>query len=190
GGGDAEAIGQEINRLERIVRDVLRFARPSEPEFRVVPATAPLQEVESLLADELRKANITITVEQGPPGSVRIDLQQIKQVLINLVQNAAESIGRNGRITLRTCLENVRLRDEVTSAVVMEVADTGTGITPEVEKRLFDPFFTTKESGTGLGLPIAGRIVEKNGGALRYQTQVGRGTTFGIVLPRVATTYP
>jgi signal transduction histidine kinase len=66
---------------------------------------------------------------------------------------------------------------------VLEVADTGKGIPTEVQKRLFDPFFTTKESGTGLGLPIAGRIVEKHGGILQYQTQTNHGTTFGIVLP-------
>ena len=69
-------------------------------------------------------------------------------------------------------------------AVILEVCDNGQGIPPEVEKRLFDPFFTTKSSGTGLGLPIAARIVEKHLGALQYQTQVGRGTTFGIILPR------
>jgi len=68
--------------------------------------------------------------------------------------------------------------------VILEVADTGKGIPPEVQKRLFDPFFTTKDTGTGLGLSIAARIVEKHGGALQYQTQVNRGTTFGIVLPR------
>jgi len=67
--------------------------------------------------------------------------------------------------------------------VILEVADTGKGIPPEVEKRLFDPFFSTKEGGTGLGLSIVARIVEKHGGVLQYQTCVGRGTTFGIVLP-------
>ena len=72
-----------------------------------------------------------------------------------------------------------------TDVVILEVADTGKGIPPEVEARLFDPFFTTKDSGTGLGLSIAARIVEKQGGSLQYQTQVNRGTTFGIVLPEV-----
>jgi two-component system sensor histidine kinase HydH len=69
-------------------------------------------------------------------------------------------------------------------AVVLEVADTGKGISPEAEKRLFDPFFSTKATGTGLGLPIAARIVEKHGGMLQYRTQTGRGTTFGVILPR------
>jgi signal transduction histidine kinase len=64
------------------------------------------------------------------------------------------------------------------------VSDTGKGIPPEAEKRLFDPFFSTKETGTGLGLPIAARIVERHGGMLQYQTRPGHGTTFGVVLPR------
>jgi signal transduction histidine kinase len=68
--------------------------------------------------------------------------------------------------------------------VILEVSDTGSGISEDVAKRLFDPFFTTKDFGTGLGLPIAARIVEKHRGALQYQTQNGRGTTFGIILPR------
>jgi signal transduction histidine kinase len=67
---------------------------------------------------------------------------------------------------------------------VLEVSDTGKGIAPEVQKRLFDPFFTTKEEGTGLGLSIAARIVEQQGGALRYKTELNHGTTFGIVLPQ------
>jgi signal transduction histidine kinase len=71
------------------------------------------------------------------------------------------------------------------NAVILEVADTGKGISTEVQQRLFDPFFTTKETGTGLGLSIAARIVQKNGGALEYQTVVNQGTTFGIVLPQV-----
>ena len=65
------------------------------------------------------------------------------------------------------------------------MGDDGKGIPPEVEKRLFDPLFSTKETGTGLGLPIAARIVQKHGGTLQYQTRPGHGTTFGVVLPRV-----
>jgi two-component system NtrC family sensor kinase len=114
---------------------------------------------------------------------IRVDPQQIKQVLINLLQNAADSIGQNGTITLRARLDEKRLNNRQMDVVILEVADTGAGIPPEAEKRLFDPFFTTKDFGTGLGLPIAARIVERNFGALQYQTQTGRGTTFGIILP-------
>ena len=105
--------------------------------------------------------------------------------MTNLIQNAAESIGRGGTITLRIVSENASLDRSPEPVAVVEVSDTGKGIPPEVQKRLFDPFFTTKEGGTGLGLPIAARIVEKHGGDLRYQTEINRGTTFRLVLPRV-----
>ena len=108
-------------------------------------------------------------------------------MLINLVRNATEAIVGEGTVTLRVRQGQAALRGhpEPVPVGILEVEDTGTGIPPDVEKRLFDPFFTTKESGTGLGLSIAARIIEKQGGALQYQTHVGRGTTFGIVLPKV-----
>jgi signal transduction histidine kinase len=181
---DAKVISNEINRLERIVRNFLLFASPSEPRLDVVSADQPLREVQTLLQPQLERLNVRLHVDGSVAAHVRIDADQIKQVLINLIQNAADSIGRNGAITLRVRVETKRLSDRATDVVILEVADTGEGIPPEVEKRLFDPFFTTKESGTGLGLAIAARIIEKHGGALQYQTQVNRGTVFGIVLPR------
>ena len=181
---DAELMAQELNRLERIVKDFLLFARPSEPELQIVPAAQPLREVRDLLAGQMERCNIQLTLDNSPSAEVRIDPQQIKQVLINLVQNAADAIGQNGSVTLRVRSDRMPLTGRETDVVILEVADTGKGIPAEVEKRLFDPFFSTKESGTGLGLSIAARIVEKHGGALQYQTQVNHGTTFGIVLRR------
>src|SRR5439155_14498448 len=181
---DTEVIANEISRLERLVKDVLLFARPSEPHLVTVPVEQPLREVQTLLAPQLARANIQLAFENSVSARIRIDPQQIKQVLINLIQNAADSIGHDGVVTLRARLATKRLADYSTEVAILEVADTGKGIPPEVGKRLFDPFFTTKESGTGLGLSIAARIVEKHGGALQYQTQVHHGTTFGIVLPR------
>lgn len=184
---DAEVIGGEINRLERIVKDFLQFARPPEPQFAVVAADQPLREVQTLLQPEFEKENIQLILGEIVPAKVRIDPQQMKQVLINLVRNAAESIGKNGTVTLRVSLDEKHISDRTQPVVILEVSDTGKGIPPEAEKRLFDPFFTTKDYGTGLGLPIAARIVEKHQGALQYQTQPDSGTTFGIILPRVNT---
>jgi signal transduction histidine kinase len=182
---DAEIISNEVTRLEHIVRDVLLFARPSEPLLSEVAAEEPLRHVQALLGPQLEKSRIRLAVENSVWARIRIDEQQMQQVLINLVQNAADSIGENGAITLRVRLDTKTLGNGEKDVAILEVADTGKGIPPEVEKRLFDPFFTTKESGTGLGLSIAARIVEKHGGALQYQTFVNRGTVFGVVLPRV-----
>ena len=181
---DAMLISGEINRLERIVKDFLLFARPSDPELVTVPAEQPLREVLTLMEPDLKKTNIKIILDSVASAEIRIDPGQIRQVLINLIQNAADSIGKNGTITLRARLDEKRLADRPVNVVILEVSDTGKGIPPDVGKRLFDPFFTTKDTGTGLGLPIAARIVEKHDGALQYQTQAGRGTTFGIILPR------
>ena len=181
---DARIIGDEINRLERIVKDVLLFARPSEPHLQIVPASEPLERARALLASQVEKANIRIEVEDSVPVRIRVDAQQIQQVLINLIQNAAESMGRNGGVvSLRARLGDGPLPGLPGQTVILEVADNGAGIPPEVEKRLFDPFFTTKETGTGLGLAIAARIVQKHGGSLQYRTRLNHGTTFGIVLP-------
>ena len=180
---DAKVIGQEIDRLERIVKDFLVFARPSEPQPRRMLAEEPLRDVHQLLAPQLQKANIHFTLEAAPPVHLDADPQQLKQVLINLVQNAGEATGPNGTVALRARSDRIWLYDKETDVVVFEIADTGKGIPAEVEKRLFDPFFSTKETGTGLGLSIAARIVEKHGGLLQYKTRVNHGTTFMIVLP-------
>ena len=182
-GEDAAVIGSEITRLERIVRDFLQFARPSEPDLAAVPAQRIAREVADLLRPQLEKDAIALRLETSGEDWVRADVHQIKQVLINLIRNAAESIGRSGLITVRVRAESGPGRQGA-SAVMVEVADNGKGIPPEVQKRLFDPFFTTKEGGTGLGLPIAARIIEKHGGQLRYQTEPRRGTTFRVILPR------
>lgn len=181
---DAEVVQREITRLERIVSDILRFARPADPNLATLAADLLLQDVQNFLAPELARSGIRLVLGDPTPWRVLADAEQIKQVLINVVQNAADSIGRDGTITLRACKDRKWLPGEEKNVVVLEVADTGKGIPPEVGKRLFDPFFTTKEAGTGLGLSIAARIVEKHRGALKYQTQMSRGTTFGIILPQ------
>jgi signal transduction histidine kinase len=182
---DAELMMREILRLERIVNDFLQFARPGDPQLTSLSAARPLEEVQLLLGPPLSELGIRLVVEPSPPMRIQADPDQLKQVLINLVQNAADSIKGQGTITLRARADRQRLAGRETDVAILEVADTGKGIPPEVEKRLFDPFFTTKDSGTGLGLSIAARIVREHGGALQYRTQLNVGTTFGIVLPRL-----
>ena len=182
---NVEAVERETLRLERIVNSFLQFARPAEPELTTISADLVLLESQHSSAPQLEKNNIRLKLEPSEPLHIRVDVGQFKQVLINLIQNAADSIGRDGTITLRARPDRKCLANGEMPVVILEVADTGKGIPPEVEARLFDPFFTTKENGTGLGLSIAARIVQKHGGELQYQTQVNHGTTFGIILPRV-----
>jgi signal transduction histidine kinase len=181
---DVKVVEREIVRLERIVSDFLQFARPAEPQTALTAADALLAETKISFAAQMEKNRIQMVVEPSPDTFVNVDAPQIKQVLINLVQNAADSIGHDGTITLRAKQSRKQLLNGEKNTVVLEVSDTGKGIPAEAQKRLFDPFFTTKENGTGLGLSIAARIVQKHGGILQYQTQVNRGTTFGILLPQ------
>ncbi|MDA1273086.1 MAG: ATP-binding protein [Verrucomicrobia bacterium] len=195
---DATVIGQEIQRLDRIVGDVLLFARPAEPRLVAVTTESLFHRLRGLLGVQLEKAAIRLDVSTSPALWIRVDPDQFDQVLINLVQNAAESIGHDGTITLRarsglmasgkSPRRGFKAKaGDAAQAVILEVIDTGAGIPKAVQDRLFDPFFTTKETGTGLGLSIAARIIEKHGGALQFETAVDRGTTFGIVLPREET---
>jgi signal transduction histidine kinase len=133
---------------------------------------------------------VLLVVESETPLHLRVDSGHLKQVLINLVRNGADAIEGTGKVTLRARAARAPVAGGETDAVILEVSDTGKGIPPEVEKRLFDPFFSTKETGTGLGLPIAARIVERHGGTLQYQTRPGHGTTFGVVLPRAINDTP
>jgi signal transduction histidine kinase len=180
---DALIIGHEIQRLERIVQEFLQFARPAEPKLITVSAESLLAKVQSLLVSQLERASIRLNLESVPDIWVRVDPHQIEQVLINLIRNAAESIERDGTITLRVRTGTARLTGRKCPVVMLEVSDTGRGIPPEVRKRMFDPFFTTKEEGTGLGLVIASRIIEKHNGTMQCRSESNRGTTFTIMLP-------
>lgn len=180
---DILVIGSEIDRLERIVKEFLQFAKPADPDLELVSIRNVLQEMAGLVEKELSKKGIALKLEIEADEMVRIDTHKFKQVLYNLVQNGAESIAGEGTVTLRVMSDRRVLREKLQPVIVVEVIDTGAGMPLEIQKRLFDPFFTTKEQGTGLGLPISARIVEKHGGAMQYQTAPNRGTTFSIILP-------
>lgn len=183
---DVQVISDEINRLERIVGDFLQFARPPELERQMILVENLVSDVGNLLAPQLAKKSVRLVQEPVARAWVLADPSKMKQVLLNLVQNAGQSIEGEGTVTLRVVLARQVLFGSSSDVAIIEVADTGKGMPPEVVKRLFDPFFTTKDDGTGLGLPIAGRIVELHGGVIEYDTQPHRGTTFRIVLPRAS----
>ncbi|MBL9126294.1 MAG: hypothetical protein JNL97_01545 [Verrucomicrobiales bacterium] len=181
---DTDIIASEIDRLERVVNEALSFARPAEPVFEAIEVVPLLRDVRDLISSGTPA--ITWRLEGSERGiKVRADRGHMKQVLINLVRNAMEAVGESGTVTLRGVPCRVVSRGSEAECVRIEIADTGPGIPPEVERRLYDPFFSTKEHGTGLGLATAARIVEQHGGRLEHRTRVGEGTTFVVVLPRV-----
>ncbi len=127
--------------------------------------------------------SIDLKLEDSTEAYIRADPHQLKQVLINLVRNAAESIVDAGTVSLRIREAAAVIQNKRQPCVFIDVEDTGTGVPPELQQRLFDPFFTTKKVGTGLGLSIAARIIERHRGVLKFQTRVKQGTIFSILLP-------
>ncbi len=180
---DAVVIRNEIKRLDHIVKDFLELARPAEPRLVPISADQALEEIRDLMASQFEQESTTLKVECEEDLQFLADPQQLKQVLINLVRNAAETLDGGGAITLRSRKARCQLHGEITEAVMLEVADTGPGISPEIQPLIFDPFFSTKDDGTGLGLAIAAGIVARHGGNLEFDTEPGKGTVFRIVLP-------
>jgi nitrogen fixation/metabolism regulation signal transduction histidine kinase len=170
----AQAIGEEVRRLKRIVDEFSRFARLPAPELAPVPAEEIVQSVLALYPAPPPGVEIAREVEPGLPP-VHADRDQVLQVMLNLVRNAVEAMPDGG--TLR-----VSARREA-DAVLFSVSDCGAGIAPEDLPRIFEPYFTTKEGGTGLGLAIARRIAEEHGGSLDAEPARGGGTTFTLRLP-------
>lgn len=201
---DAEVIRSEINRLDQIVEKFLHQARTTEVEPEDLTAEQVLGEVRELMASQMEQQAIELRFEVEPGVVFRADPRQLKQVLINLVKNAAESISprekdravapsgsaavipqdeRQGVISLRGRQGSMKSPGKTDPAAILEVEDTGPGIPPEIQAKIFDPFFSTKERGTGLGLAISARIVEQHSGRLEFDTRLGHGTIFRIVLP-------
>ncbi len=162
-----------IEKIQKIVDDMLHFAKPKPAHFKRVAVNAIVEKSLAILPTKLKGANISLRFEPGedlPP--LWVDEHQIQQVLINLMLNAIQAMENGGVLTLRTFQEN--------DAVAISVQDTGVGIAPKHLKKIFDPFFTTKSEGTGLGLSISLKIVESHGAALDVTSRPGEGSTFTI----------
>lgn len=170
----ASAIQEEVRRLKRIVDEFSRFARLPAPELADVAPGELVSALLALYASPPAGVQVEREVEAGLPA-VRVDADQILQVLLNLVRNGEEAMDARG--TLRV----VARRDG--GDVLLQVSDTGPGIAAEDLPRVLEPYFTTKEGGTGLGLAIAERIVREHGGQLEVDSTPGRGATFTVRLP-------
>jgi len=181
---DASLIRNEVDRLEQILKNFLKLARPSEPKFMLLTAETAFREVSDLLAPQLQRRGFALKLGTVTNLPFLADPLQLKQVLINLIQNAADSIEEGtGTVTLQARDESSGRGVKSVKRVTLEVEDSGSGMTPEVQERLFDPFFSTKENGTGLGLAIAAKIIEQHKGTLDFETRLGHGTVFRITLP-------
>ncbi len=165
---------KEVDRLNRVVQDFLKFARPAPVQresFDVVPV---LRDVLKLTAPQLAKAGVETRLE-GEAPALAGDREQLKQAFLNLVLNAQQAMPGGGTLSIEVAAGNGSVR--------IVFADTGIGIGPADLEKIFNPFFTTRRDGTGLGLAITHRIIQNHGGRIEVSSTRGKGTRFTIVMP-------
>lgn len=171
-------IENAVTYCSNIVRSLLDFSRQTEPTLKSVNISDILDQVMTLVGHQAQTKHIQVTRrEMSPVPPVMADFGQIQQVFINLVVNAIQAMSEGGKLTITTSASDGSVRTSF--------ADTGVGIKPENMEKLFTPFFTTKSEvkGVGLGLSVSYGIVERHGGKIEVQSEVGKGSTFTVILP-------
>lgn len=170
-------IKQEIDRLDKVIKALLDFGRPSAPTLRQTNVEDVVNDVVLFTRQFAGQANVEIeTSYSAADPTVMADADQLKQVFVNLVSNAVQAMEDGGGVI------RVRVWDD-DSFVLVSVADTGPGMAPEVLEKVFDPFYSTRDGGTGLGLTIVHRIIDQHGGRVEVESAPGQGTTFTVALP-------
>jgi signal transduction histidine kinase len=172
-----EVVGRELQRINAIVTQMLRFAAPKAATFTTVHIHDLLDHSLRLFQHQIGAKMISLQRNyQAAPDTVRGDDAQLQQVFMNLLLNAIEAMGANGVLTVSTEItEDKQLQ--------IQISDTGTGIARENLARLFELFFTTKKDGTGLGLAISKRIALEHHGAIEVRSEIAKGSTFTLSLP-------
>lgn len=173
----------ELKRVDTTIRTLLRFGRPSPPRRTKTPVAELLADTVQLLRPGLLRRSIALDLETAEAlGSFPLDPEKIRQVVVNLISNAAEAIDEDpeksgGRIVLRA---SPFPRGD---GIIIAVVDDGPGIDAETKERIFQPFFSTKFTGTGLGLTVVDSLVTQHGGRLELESVPGKGSTFFVMLP-------
>jgi len=173
----AAVMADEVDRLNRVIQDLLNFARPQEPNLKPIDVPPLIRHALRLIQSDIRDKDIRVTEDIPPDADFTIagDGDMLTQVFLNLFLNAIEAMQTGGRlgIALRKSREDMQI----------EISDNGDGIPPENLSRIFDPFFTSKKGGTGLGLAIVYRIVESHHGEIKVDSQPGKGSAFVLRFP-------
>jgi len=174
-------ITADAGRIDRLVRDLLNYARPVKPEIERIDVWEFLEDLMAMLERQglFRRIDIGFKTDEGL-ATLYLDRHQLLQVMMNLVINARDALPDGGAI-------EITARAGEGETVIISVRDNGAGIAPENLEKIFDPFYTTKApgSGTGLGLAISARLAESFGGKLQVSSELGKGTTFSLILPGV-----
>jgi len=176
---EIELVLENVYRISETIRGLLSFARPTPPQFTKVNINQLIDETLSFLRHQPIFRKLKVTKELAPSLlPITADFNQIRQVLINLFINAAQSMPNEGKLHVKT--SKVKFKE----FIQIDISDTGEGIPPENIKKIFDPFFTTKKNqGTGLGLSISQSFIKNHNGYINLKSELNKGTTFSIFLP-------
>lgn len=173
----------EIQRVNRILEDILFVARPTRLRLSSEDISQILESVLKRCSAQVKESQVKVISHYGENlPHLRVDRQRLEQVFTNLIINATQAMPQGGELSLQTDLAPGQNGTAVEQVRVV-IADTGPGIPVEAQQQIFEPFFTTKTRGTGLGLTVARRIVEEHGGTIKVQSEAARGTCFVISLP-------
>ncbi len=172
----ANIMAEEVDRVNRVISELLEFARPMKLELQDVEIFDLVDKALRLIKYEAQTARVNIikSVEAGIP-KIAIDKDRFTQVLLNIFINSIQAMNAGGDLTVDVFTRENKLR--------FQISDTGDGISVEDQTNIFNPYFTTKKKGTGLGLAIAFKIVETHGGTIKIDSSKGKGTTFVISIP-------
>jgi signal transduction histidine kinase len=171
-----ERLRKESQRLQNILEEFLRFARIQELKLDPADLNTIVDEMRDFCEPQAVTQGILIRTHYAEDlRPVRLDIDLFKQAVLNLILNAEHAMPEGGELILRTRRED--------SGNVLDVIDTGVGMTEEVRARVFDAFYSTRPGGSGLGLPTTRKIVEAHGGTIRVQSVPGKGSQFTITLP-------
>jgi PAS domain S-box-containing protein len=185
-------IGHEIDRIDSLVNQLLRFARPTKPLLKPVHVHEIMEKSLSLLGHRLYQKEIKLTRSwQANVDTIRADADQLEQVFLNFFLNAMDAMKNGGELAVSTQVQTderwvaalTRSNGESGEVLHITIRDTGEGIRKEDIPHVFDPFFTTKDYGTGLGLSVVHGIIQEHGGQIEVESEVQKGTAFHILLP-------
>jgi signal transduction histidine kinase/putative methionine-R-sulfoxide reductase with GAF domain len=174
---DLKVIEEEILRINEIVDQFLRFAKPAPPLLVKAEIVTIIEETLQLLRPQIEKQGILVQKEFQPLPPILMDREQMKQVILNLLLNGVQAMPKGGHLSLKGHIP------EGDHWIKLLIQDSGIGIPSEDIGRLFDPFFSTKEGGVGLGLSIAHRIIDQHRGKIEVESALGKGTLFTVWLP-------
>jgi two-component system sensor histidine kinase HydH len=180
GSEDKEMAGvmiEEVDRLSRVISELLEFARPTKLNLKPSNLNELLKHSARLIEQEATAKNVQVQMDLNP-DSVRADVDpdRLTQCFLNLYLNALQVMENGGQLTIRSSTRG-------DDSVVIDIKDNGAGISPDDLGKIFDPYYTTKPKGTGLGLPIVHKIIEAHQGQVKVRSTVGQGTVFSIILP-------